>query len=249
MIPALSRRAADMAGTRVRSAVIVAGIVAAGCSAAPVRPTPAPFTCEGAPAAANGTRRTTEGPIGRLEVRSLDAAPKEPVARAKLEDWLPWRLKITAERISVGRLASSLAEVLALDIVVDAGIMDARVYLALPEATFERVLRVLSEHYEVIGEFRDGVLLLQGAEKKRPAPGAEPLATRWIEAADGATPEQLAAAWCKGAASPRGTASVLGSSVLFRDVAEALGRASEMAQQLKPKAAAPEPARADEGRK
>ncbi len=219
------------------SAATGALLALAACAGSPVKPTPppaAPYACEGqAEKPWVPIKRVAEGPIGRIEIRALEQPPKEQAPRTSLEEWLPHRLKVVAERVPVGRLASSLSDVLALDIAVDAQIMDARVYLALPEATLERVLRILGEQYDIAYAFKDGVLYLEAAEKRRAPAAAAPLASRVI-AAQASSPEQLAASWCKGLASPRGSASVLGPSVLFRDVPEALEAARALAAGMAP---------------
>jgi hypothetical protein len=147
----------------------------------------------------------------------------------------PVILKIVAENIPIGRLASELSRVLGIKIMTGQYISDRQVALSIHEISFTDFLILLAEEYEVeyqVDHENQTLIILADKDlhqyKERlharlmASASIEPLKVRIIPVVAGLPPAQLAALYCDQIASERGSASVIGNNLLIKDQLEEL---------------------------
>ena len=208
-----------------------------GCStgSGAARPAGAPFSCE-VPSYEPAPRYRADVPMGRLEVVKLAAdatapAPAPAPVPAPESESVPFpntpyrkrprlpavRLRVVAEAVPLGTLASAVSRELGLGIVVAPQLVDLRVSLSLPETTAEAFFQLLESHYDVTASSgRDPVIVLEDRlEVLHEHYEVPPLLVRAISV-KGLPVEDVGALYCKLLAGERGGAYAIGDMLIVK---------------------------------
>jgi type II secretory pathway component GspD/PulD (secretin) len=179
--------------------------------------------------------------MGRLEVQRLPASapPPAPAGQEGEEEAPPRqrppgqaripaaRLRVVAEAVPLGTLASVLSRELGVGIVVAPSLVDARISLSLPDSTAEELFRLLGI-YDVVAtshSSNDGLIILEDEAhwiKQRFTESPELIVQ--IVPLKGLPAEQVAATYCKHLASTKGSVTVIGDKLVVKDVRDSLDR-------------------------
>jgi hypothetical protein len=219
-----------------------------GCStgSASVRPAGPSFSCE-VPGFAPPPHYRADVPMGRLEVekRAAVAPPPAPPAasgdpeaepeKASRRPRFPAvRLRVVAEAVPLGTLASALSRELGLGIVVAPGLVDLRVSLSLPEASAEEVFQLLDLHYGVVAEAgKDQVVVLEDRWEVLHRHYEPPEAIVRLIPVTGLPAEDVADTYCKLLATEYGSANVIGDVLVVKGERVALERLDALIRALR----------------
>jgi hypothetical protein len=218
----------------MRSSLLV--LILAGCAnpeapaASPTRSEAHAYTCAGHPDPPPAPVPRNDMPIGRLEVAAIDA-PAKP-SEVSLQGLAARRVRILAEAVPLGTLATALSERLGIGIAVDADLIGLRVSMAAHDMTLLVFFDVLASEYSVRAAFNEGFVRLKTSAaytRMLHARGdLQPVITRMIPVPGRTSPEQLAATYCALIAGPRGSASVVGDKLVANDVGDRLNLLEEL---------------------
>ncbi|MFL5346720.1 MAG: hypothetical protein ACJ8AT_18215 [Hyalangium sp.] len=222
---------------RVLMAACLLGLLGCSTPSAALRPTGPSFSCE-VPGYVPEPHYRADVPMGRLEVQKLSTVPQappperepeseqeqEPVSRSRPRFPPVW-LRVVAEAVPLGTLASALSRELGLGIVVAPQLVDLRVSLALPDSSAEELFGLLDRHYAVASEMeKKPVIVLEDRRELLHRHYESPeLLVRFIPMT-GLPAEDVAAAYCKLLATERGSANVVGDVLLVMGEQVALER-------------------------
>ncbi len=218
-------------------------VVAVGCGGAPdhlhhemSRP---PFSCH-APAMAE------EAPPPAVAGASLLTGESAPFTVERVgevaDPALSTHLRVRAPRARLGEIAVAIGEQIQHTIVVDSVLVDAAVALETQDATADRLLAEVAAMTDAIVTADGESIVIELTERARHRTYDQllaqldtmPLETRAIPVPAHRDPHELAAGFCEMIASPRGSATVMGDTIVVHDVRESLDRLDAMIAGLDP---------------
>lgn len=221
-----------------------------GCSthSAALRPAGPSFSCE-VPGYVPEPHYRADVPMGRLEVQKLSAvapppAPtpeseplpeqeQEPVSRRR-PHFPAVRLRVVAEAVPLGTLASALSRELGLGIVVAPQLVDLRISLSLPDSSAEELFGVLAQHYDVAAEAgKNSLLVLEDERELLHRHYEPPEALVRLIPVTGLPAEDVAAAYCKLLASEYGSVNVVGDVLIAKGTQVSLERLDALIRALR----------------
>jgi hypothetical protein len=134
------------------------------------------------------------------------------------------RVRVIAEAVPLARFAAALSEALRVTIVVATGALDHQVSVATPDATVDRLLRLLvANDVGYVFDAGEATLLLDSLEDMRAmqidrARGCyDVVETRILPLPHDVPQEHVARYFCERVASPQGAADVVAGRLLLRD--------------------------------
>lgn len=204
-----------------------------GCStgSGAARPAGAPFSCE-VPGYEPAPRYRADVPMGRLEVVKLATeapAPAPAPTPAPESERAPFpntpyrkrphlpavRLRVVAEAVPLGTLASAVSRELGVGIVVAPKLVDLRISLSLPETTAEEFFQLLQAHYDVAASSGTApVIVLEDRLEVLHEHYEVPELLVSVISVKGVPVEDVAAVYCKLMAGERGSAYVIGDTLI-----------------------------------
>lgn len=165
----------------------------------------------------------------------VERADKTPSVLRTGKELFKARVKLRADRARLGDIALGLSDALGVAVVVQTGLTGRRVTMAMPDASVRRVVRTLRDGLGLAVSYRARTLHIEShswvarrkrsdrkrrrtrAERKRRGKLGGKLQTLVVPVPDGISPRQLAMTYCRTIGSRRGSAAVLGETVMIRD--------------------------------
>jgi hypothetical protein len=223
----------------VTSATWVAGlaVLAGGCSSAvgdiasPASVDQAGFACSGpqrAPLPDDTLSPAADVPIGAVEVRLLGDPPAERSC-GTLDDM---QIAVLADAVPLASVGVHLAQATGIAVVVDWTVVPLRVGFAAGQTSVRGFLDALGRDYDVSSTCEDGLLHLGGLSRLLRRQEARycppPLQTRLVRVEPPEYVVPLARLFCETIASDRGSASVVGSTIMLTDERVVLDLAEQL---------------------
>lgn len=200
------------------------------CATVPARMEP--FACRGEPF----PRDFPEPSPRAASIVGEPAAPSVERVGAVAADPLATRLRIHATHATVGALGVAIAERIGQPVIVDSALVDIPIALTVPEASAQEILRSLADVLDATINQREGrPILLELRERALQRLRSEMLSQTFVAlevrvypTAGRRDPRDVAAAYCRMFASPRGSAAVIDDAIVARDVIDRLSELERM---------------------
>jgi hypothetical protein len=148
------------------------------------------------------------------------------------------RVRVMADSVSLGSLATALGEAITAGVIVDPRLATLPVTLFLPDVEVRELAARLEGMYALRFEVAEGVLSLRWPPQ--PDDEVPPLIIEAIRLRGVVPAEQLASAFCHQIASARGSATVVGGGLVLRDTQARLDVGRNMIDEVEEQASQPQ---------